>query len=152
MKRTLAQLFGEAKGPTVEYEGRTVHGVVFRHVNRAGTFVIRFIKAVPVPLQALRIRIDSGKLFVENSESAQILLRLDTAPGVVNVRYQPSPMGGRISFYNAWINEDGGVDAWLVNAGMLVEETANKMILRCSDGRGEPAFDDLIVEIEFLDN
>ncbi len=39
-----------------------------------------------------------------------------------------------------------------MHAGMLVAETGNKMILRCSDGRGEPTFDDLIVEIEFLDN
>ena len=39
----------------------------------------------------------------------------------------------------------------MMHAGMLVEETENKMILHCSDGRGEPTFDDLVVEIDFLD-
>jgi len=151
MKKTLAQLFGETDGPTVHYKGMIVHSAVFKNVRKSGEFIVRFVRAVPLPLQALRIRIDPGKLLVENTESAQILLRLDTSPDVVNVRYRSSQEGSRITFYNAWINEDGGVDAWLVNAGMLVEETGNKLLLRCSDGRGEPTFDDLIVEIEFLD-
>jgi len=152
MKKTLAQLFMKSAGRPVEYEGLTVHSAVFKQVHEAGRFIVRFIKAVTIPMQALRIRIDPGKLLVENTESAQILLRLDTCPDVVNVRFRPSPEGSRITFYNAWINEDGGVDAWLVHAGMLVEETVNKMLLRCSDGRGEPTFDDLIVEIEFLED
>lgn len=152
MKKTLAQLFGEADGPTVEYEGRTVHGIVFRHVNAPGRFVVRFIKAVPLPLQALCIRIKPGKLLIEDTEAANMILRLDTSPDVVNVAYRPGRKAGRIGIYNAWINEDGGTDAWLVHAGMLVEETGNKMLLRCSDGRGEPTFDDLVVEIEFLDD
>lgn len=150
MKKTLAQLFGEAKGPTVQYEGGTVHGVVFRHVNTPGRFVVRFIKAVPLPLQALCIDIEPGKLLIENTEASNMILRLDTSPGLVNVSYRPGTKGGRISIYNAWINEDGGIDSWLVNAGMLLEETGNKMLLRCSDGRGEPTFDDLIVEIDWL--
>ena len=152
MKKTLAELFGEADGPTVRYEGKTVRSAVFRYVNESGQFIVRFIRAVPLPLQALRLHIDPGKLLIEDTESAQMLLRLDTSPQVVNVRYLPERNGSRIGIYNAWINEDGGVDAWLVNAGMLVEETGNKLLLRCSDGRGEPTFDDLIVEIEFLDD
>ena len=150
MKKTLAQLFGESKGPTVQYEGKTVHGVVFRHVDTPGRFAARFIRAVPLPVQALCIDIEPGKLIVEDSEAPNMILRLDTSPGVVNVFYRPSTKGSRMSIYNAWINEDGGIDSWLVNAGMLVEETGNKMLLRCSGGRGEPTFDDLIVEIEFL--
>lgn len=151
MKKILAKLFSEAKGHTVEYEGRTVHGVVFRHVNTPGKFLVRFIKAVPLPVQALCIDIEPGKLLIEDTEAPNMLLRLDTSPSVVNVSYRPGTKGSRISFYNAWINEDGGIDSWLVHAGMLVEESGNKMVLRCSDGRGEPTFDDLIVEIEFLD-
>jgi hypothetical protein len=152
MNKTLAELFMEAAGPTVEYKGLTVHGAVFRHVNKPGRFIVRFMKAISTPVQALRINLSSGKLVIEGTESDKMILRLDTSPDTVEIRYKPPRQGGRITIYNAWINEEGGVDAWLTHAGMIVDETGNKMILRCSDGRGEPTFDDLIVEIEFLED
>ena len=152
MKKTLAELWGDTKGSIVEYQGLTVHAVVFKQVKTRGRFIVRFFKAVHTPLQALRIDIDPGKLLIEEIESAKMILRLDTSPDTVEVVYRPHRDGSRISIYNAWINEDDGVDAWLMNSGMLVEETGNKLTLRCSDGRGEPTFDDLVVEIEFLED
>jgi hypothetical protein len=151
MKRTLAELFRASAGKPVIYEGRTVHAAVFRNVSEQGRFIVRFVKAVNEPVQALGIDIEPGKLVIEGEESRKMILRMDTAPDVVEVRYRASPMGSRIWLYNEWINEDGGIDAWLVHAGMLVEEVGNKITLRCSDGREQPTFDDLIVEIEFLD-
>jgi hypothetical protein len=150
MKKTLDDLFWEARAHTVEYEGLTVQRSVFKYVKESGRFIVRFIKAIPKLVQALRINIYPGQLIIEDTESPKMVLRLDTCPDTVEVLYRPSPLGSRITIYNAWINEDGGIDAWLVNAGMLVEEEGNRMILRCSHGRGEPPFDDLIVEIEFL--
>ena len=152
MKTTLAQLFKKSHGQPVVYDHRQVHAAVFRNVVKPGRFVVRFIKAVAKPLQALLIDIDPGKLHILDTESHKMILRLDTAPDTIEVRYTPSRKGSRIAIYNGWIDESGGVDAWLMHAGMLVEETGNKMILRCSDGQGEPTFDDLIVEIEFLED
>lgn len=37
--------------------------------------------------------------------------------------------------------------AWLGNAGMIVEHDGDTWRLRCSEGSGEPSFDDLLVEI-----
>lgn len=152
MKKTLAELWEETGGPTVQYEGQTVHGVVFKQVKRPGRLTVRFLSSVEKPVQALRIDIDAGQLCVDETESEKMILRLDTCPQVSVVHYMPSSLGSRLTFYNAWINEDGGVDAWMMHSGMLVEEAGNKMILRCSDGRGEPNFQDLVVEIEFLDD
>jgi hypothetical protein len=152
MKKMLGQLFMEAKGPTVEYEGLIVHGAVFKQVKKSGRFIVRFIKAISNPIQALRIDLDPGELVVGGEKAPKMILRLDTSPDEVEVQYRPSRGGGRITLYNAWIDEKGYTDAWRMHAGMLVEETDNKMILRCSDGRGEPTFDDLVVEIEFLDD
>ncbi len=149
MKKTLAQLFKESKGRPVTYGHCLVHGAVFRNVAKPGRFIVRFIKAVRKPVQALMIDIDVGILLIADTESAKMILRLDTSPDVVEVLYRPSGQSSRIAIYNGWINDKGGVDAWLVHAGMLVEDAGNKMILRCSDGWGEPTFDDLIVEIEF---
>ena len=152
MKKTLAELFEEAAGPVVRYEGLTVHGAVFRHVKAPGRFLVRFISAVTEPVQALRINITPGVLMVADEQAQRMILRLDTSPKVVEVRYQPSRDGSKITLYNAWINEDGQTDAWLMHAGMLVEEKGNKTILHCSDGRGDPTFDDLIMEVEFFDD
>jgi hypothetical protein len=152
MKKTLDELFWETRAHTVEYDGSTVHGAVFRDVKEPGRFIVRFIKAIPKLVQALRINIYPGQLIIAETEAPKMILRLDTSPDTVEVLYRPSPLGSRITIYNAWINEDGGIDAWLVNAGMLVEEIGNKMMLRCSHGRGEPTFDDLIMEIEYVDD
>ena len=152
MKKTLADLFMASRGKPIIYERRVVHGAVFCHMARTGRFIVRFLKAIPNPVQALRIDIDPGKLIIEGEEGPKMILRLDTCPDVIEVRYRLLGIGSTITFYNAWINEDGVIDAWLMNAGMLVEEAGDRMLLRCSDGRGQPTFDDLIVEIEFLED
>ena len=150
--KILADLFWESDGKPVMYGDRLVNAAVFRHVTMPGRFVVRFIKAVKTPPQALSIDIDRGKLLIEGVEASNMIIRLDTSPKIVDVRYFPSRRGDRIGIYNSWINKKGGIDSWIVNAGMVVEESGNKMVLRCSDGLGEPTFDDLVVEIEFLDN
>jgi hypothetical protein len=152
MKKVLGQLFMESPGNTVLYDGRLVHSAIARKVEKPGTFIVRFLKAIPDPIQAVGIDIESGKLIIDDEASAKMILRRDTAPDVVEVRYQPPRKGSKIWIFNQWINEDDQIDAWIMHAGMLVEETGNKIILRCSDGLGEPTFDDLIVEIEFLDD
>jgi hypothetical protein len=152
MKEILEELFMASRGKPVLYEGRFVHAAVFRNVSKRGRFLVRFLKAAQEPIQALGLRIDQGTLSIEGEDSPKMILRLDTAPDVVEVEYRPPRKGTKVWIYNEWINEKGGTDAWLMHAGMLVEETGNKMTLRCSDGRGEPTFDDLVVEIEFLDD
>lgn len=151
MKKILARMFRESKGKPVAYNGRLVHAAVFRNVTKPGRFIVRFRSAIRNPVQALNLDIEPGTFLIEGGVSSKMILRLDTSPDVVEVHYRPSDWESRIAIYNAWIDESGRVDAWMMHAGMLVEETENKMILRCSDGRGEPTFDDLIVEIDFLD-
>jgi hypothetical protein len=151
-RKTLDELFDESDGKPVAYGRHLVHAVIFREVTKPGRFIVRFIKAVKEPIQALSMDIDKGNLLIADVEASNMILRLDTSPAIVEVDYRPSRRGGKIAIYNSWINEEGGIDEWLVNAGMLVQESGNKMILRCSDGLGEPTFDDLVVEIEFLGN
>jgi hypothetical protein len=152
MKKTLADMFKASRGEPVNYGDRLVHAAVFRKVIKPSAYIVRFILAIPKPMQGLGIAIDQGNLTVEETTAKRIALWYDSSPRVVTVRYRPSTDGGRLSIYNVWEDENGGIDAWLMNAGMLVEEAGNKMTLRCSDGLGEPTFDDLIVEIEFLED
>ncbi len=62
MEMTLAQLFKKSRGKPVAYENKLVHAAVFRNVVKSGRFIVRFVKAVAKPLQALLIDIDPGKL------------------------------------------------------------------------------------------
>jgi hypothetical protein len=41
----------------------------------------------------------------------------------------------------------GDTQAWIGNAGILIEQRADHVVLRCSDGYDEPTFDDLVVTV-----
>src|SRR5881397_2580858 len=49
---------------------------------------------------------------------------------------------------NSW-DQGGILQSWLGNAAMLIEEKEGSVILRCSDGLGDPEFGDLVVELGF---
>ena len=98
-KKILADLFWESDGKPVLYGNHLVHAAVFRHVTKPGRFMVRFIKAVETPIQALSIDIDKGKLFIAGVEASNMILRLDTSPEIVEVRYRPSRRGETESPY-----------------------------------------------------
>ena len=51
--------------------------------------------------------------------------------------------------WNSWRDGQGAMQAWVGDAGMLVEEgEGGRIVLRCSDGFDRPSFDDLVVELE----
>lgn len=150
--KILCDLFMQSRKPTVQYKGLTVHAAYFKHVKKPGAFIVRFLHEINFPIQALGIDIDDGIMVIEGFEVSKTILRRDTCPEVVIVHYDPPPWGTRLCLYNQWIDKNGNSDAWIGNAGMLVEEFGNKVFFHCSDGKGEPTFDDLIVEIEFIDD
>jgi hypothetical protein len=41
------------------------------------------------------------------------------------------------------------MQAWIGDAGMLIDEEGDRVRLRCSDGVGGISFTDLVVELEF---
>ncbi len=152
MTEILEDIFHRTRKPTVQYKGLTVHAAYFKHVTRPGMFVLRFLHEILHPVQAFSIHLDDGKLVVEGQEAQRGIFRRDTCPELVIGYFEPPPWGTRISLFNEWIDENGNSDAWIGHAGMLVEEFGNKVFFHCSDGKGEPTFDDLIVEIEFIDD
>lgn len=94
--------------------------------------------------------INKGRLFVNNQEAKHIILWVDTAPSDVEIVCKAPRTGAVIRIWNAWRDSAGTTQAWLRNAGMLVDATGAGVILRCSDGLGPPDFDDLIVKIQFV--
>ena len=51
-----------------------------------------------------------------------------------------------IEVWNSW-SFDGVDSSWVGNAGMLIGSDGATHTLRCSDGMGDPSFDDLVVTI-----
>lgn len=52
-----------------------------------------------------------------------------------------------LRIWNAWRDNDL-TQAWLGNAGMrVIPGEGGSLTLRCSDGEGEPDFDDLVAEV-----
>lgn len=79
-----------------------------------------------------------------------MLLWCDTAPDLVAVQVRQKPRARRsLKVWNVWRTGTDVTHAWLRNAAMQVEgEPTRRLTLRCSDGIGDPTFDDLIVKME----
>lgn len=56
---------------------------------------------------------------------------------------------GELTAYNAWIGSHDSLHSWVGNSGLLVDDDGEAVTLRCSDGDGDPSFDDLVVVLTF---
>lgn len=94
----------------------------------------------------------AGELVCNGVTSPAIRLWMDTAPEEWYVAVASVRQGGELWISNCWRHADGGVDEWLNNYGMLIEERSpGSYLLRCSDGYGlslTPT--DLVIEVEWI--
>ena len=147
--KTLNERLAESKGEPFEYEGLTVHGIYRCEVHPDDTLQVRFVRWNAMIRQGLQLKINRGRLLVNGQSSKSGVLWMDTAPEVVEIVCQPPKAGATLSLWNTW-ERDGIVHAWLGNAGMLVEQRDDAVVLKCSDGVGNPDFQDLVVELRLV--
>jgi len=148
-EKSLSERLAESKGQPIEYEGRAVHASYHREVHSGDVLFVRFIKSAGEARQGLSISLKKGALRVNEQSLRDVVLWKDTAPELVEIVCQTPKQGAVLSVWNAW-DRSGILQAWLRNAGMLVEEQDDAVILRCSDGVGPPDFGDLVVELKFV--
>src|SRR5262249_34485511 len=120
-----------------------------RRIQAGDRFTIEFLSWTSELVQGLTLRTKRGLLEVNDVESSVISLWMDTAPAVVDVECLTSGRDGLLMVSNRWVRPDGVKDEWTNNAGMLVEDSGNRVLLHCSNGYGEPDFDNLVVELRF---
>ena len=147
--KTLNERLAESKGEPFEYEGVTVHGIYRCEVHPDDIVQVRFVRRTPTIRQGLQLKINRGRLLVNGQSSKSGVLWMDTAPGVVEIVCNPPRRGATLSVWNAW-ERDGIMHAWLGNAGMVFEQRDDAIILKCSDGVGNPDFQDLVVELRLV--
>jgi hypothetical protein len=149
MNRSLNARFAESKGEPIELGDQTI-SIAYRHPVRAGiVFSIEFLSWSTHRPQGVNIRTKKGILETNEVRSTGISLWTDTAPPVVHIKCLKTPTDCLVMISNQWRRDDGVDDEWTNNAGMIIEELENGARLRCSDGVGNPTFDDLVVEVSF---
>ena len=146
--KTFGERFGESRGEPFEFAGKLVHAILEREVESGTKLQIVFHRFNPSVPQALDTVLEKGHLLIANQKFKKgAILWTETAPRVVEVVCITKLARTTFKAWNAWKDEDGITMAWIGNGGMLIEEREGVTVLKCSDGVGEPQFDDLVVEI-----
>lgn len=153
MPDKLSALFEQERARTVTWRGRTVHALVERHYPSGTTLRVTIDVRNPTHPQGLRIKVRKGWCRIAGEELDDIVLWSETAPRPIEL----APFAKRsdaqcsVSFWNCWQDPLGTTQAWIGNAGMLLEVQAETFRLSCSDGFGAPSFGDLVVTVEPAD-
>jgi hypothetical protein len=146
----LAERLAAAHGAPIEVDGKLVH-MLFElppiDVPAQLRIALRAGSARP---QAVRLKVREGTLLVSGERADDVVLWSDSAPPVVTASVRPLSAGkpATLRVWNAWRDPAGTMQAWIGDAGMLVEEPGpGEFVLRCSDGFDAPTFDDLVVRL-----
>ena len=113
---------------------------------------IEFSDPSPARVQGLRLKARGGVLEVDGQLLDDVVLWSDSAPSSVEALGHPREGDAvLVRVWNVWRDSAGTMQAWIGNAGMLVdEEPGGAILLRCSDGFDDPSFDDLTAELRVV--
>jgi hypothetical protein len=145
-QKTFGELFMASRGKPIAYRDLTVHAAHELVLTSNAVLIVRFVRSNSGVRQALRLASKDVEMDFDGQLLKDAVLWTDTAPPAFRVGLAPKKQLGTVLAWNAWMR-DGCMDAWIGNGGMLIEKTADGFRLRCSDGVGEPDFDDLVVDL-----
>lgn len=143
---SLATSFRSGNNRKIKWHGSPVHSMLQFGVTNGDTISVTRVRASSTRAQALKVSVDKGDLRANSILMTTAAIWTHTSPEQVSVEV----VGRRvrsIDVWNSW-SYDGVDSAWLGNAGIMVESKGDTHTLRCSDGLGEPNFDDLVVRLE----
>jgi hypothetical protein len=156
----MGERFRNAGWQPIELEGRLVHPMLRLTVEDGESISIGWVSVASPRSQGLVMRLRhpeirgakgrGGMLRAAGTESPVIGLWSETAANPTRVEVAHVAPGAELQISNQWRTEDGRVDEWFQNYGMLIEVLGEgQYILRCSDGMhpAGPTFDDLVARI-----
>ena len=145
MTGSLASAFRNGNSRRTKWQGSTVHSVFELNVSDGDVVSIERLSASPTRAQALKLALDKGSFRANGLLLPSVAVWSHTAPAIVNL----DVVGRRahsVDVWNGW-SFDGVDSSWLGNAGMIVDKLDDGFVFRCSDGLGQPTFDDLVVQV-----
>lgn len=148
----LSKLFQQAKGEPIEIDGRVIHAIYRWRILAPATVKLSRVRASPNPIPGIRLRVQDGTAVVDGEVGSDLVFWSDTAPTDVELEVRPNRgKTAELRLWNCW-RDRGVMQAWLSNAGMLVEEESETTLkMRCNSGPNTAlSFDDLIVEVTVL--
>src|SRR6185437_635144 len=107
MKPTLAERFARDRGAPQEVDGLVVHNIYRRKVGDREHIRIRRLRAVSVPPQGLRVKVDRGSLLINKQELKEAVLWAETAPEEVEATCRLRGAAGELMIWNCWQNSAG---------------------------------------------
>jgi hypothetical protein len=150
-----AARFAEVNGSPIEFEGRTLYPYFSVSVTRGDRIEISFLRFAERPVQGLSLGSENRNLRLEcNGTSGRTFtLWTDTAPkhlAVEIIRPVRNPI--RLEIRNIWRDEKYGATMYGLNAAaiQLEKQDNGDFLLRCSDGWGEPDFNDLVALVRHV--
>jgi hypothetical protein len=149
---SLATLFAASHGKPIVWQGLSVHALFRQAVVDRERVRLEWLTSIRRPVQGLSLNAPKGGALVINGERlSKATLWVDTAPSVVEFECRLKNSPAEITIWNCWRDDASVTHAWLNNAGMLIEESANGFTFRCSSGADTagPSFDHLLVSLRF---
>lgn len=149
--KTLAERFAATRGAPQTVDGTLVHSIYRRSVDQGTALTLRWIHAAQTPRQGIRIKLDRGTVVVSGQTLKDVVLWADTSPGHVQIICETGKRpSGELRVWNCWMDEQGVMQAWIGDAGMVVEDsTGARVRIKCSDGTHRFAPSDLVFELLF---
>lgn len=143
---TFTDQFASAHGAPIRYEGRELHTKLSLAVNQGDTLRMRFLRSTERPVQGIGVKGDKCELRVAGTTAKNLGLWTDTAPSTLELEVVKAKPEARVILVNQWRDERHGSTMYhLNNAAMeLVRQPDGSILARCSDGWGEPDFNDLV--------
>lgn len=151
--RTLADRFRTQRTDRIRVDGIEIVSLAEVDVPEGSVLEVIVEDSRPDVEQSLRILSQAGNITVSNSdfEPAESILVLGESYPAFEIEFtDPESTGGTLQLWNSWILGDGE-HAWIGNSGIIIESlpvpegASNRLRMWCSDGLGDPDFDDLVL-------
>lgn len=141
----IEQLFKEAKGQTIQLEGRTLVMMDRFELEANEAFELEFEATKSDWRQGVAVK-HKGLIRLEgNMMKGPLHLWSDTAPKKVHLANAGDPVS--ILIYNLWDVGDGVAHSWHNGGAMDIEYGEGFRRYHCNDGYPDEDFDDLIFKI-----
>lgn len=141
--------FISSRGGPIEYEGRELHLAFVLPVHAGDEIRIVFLRFTRELRQGVRIvtRGRGCKVSVGGRLLDDVVLWSDTAPREVLMTVHGGGKGAEIRIWNVWEDPIRGTMLQALSSGAIEiqPQPDRSVVLRCSDGSGEPEFDDLVI-------
>ncbi|MCG1021456.1 hypothetical protein [Sutcliffiella horikoshii] len=149
---SLGEMFIKNKGEALNINGSQVVMSKRFEVKLGQDIKIEFISCRNEYRQGIELSLDKRKGYIEiNSQRIKSpVFWQDSAPSSFIIKCFPHNQVGQLNLWNIW-DFDGGVEAWVGNAGIIVEqEDDNNFLFRCSNGIGDIDFNDLVFRLTVI--